>query len=437
MLKQLYTLIGFAVVMLVVSLLITIVTQMVSSLLGLRGKNLADALEVMMVKIAPVIPNDQVRQLVREILTHPVISDSTMSMVTRWWDRLPLLSWLRQRWKMASAIRPDELYDILKAIKRDAPSALESASAVAPALRTWEQAAATVIDQLDATAPAGTKAAVAAVTNRIETIVGDDIGQAEELIQHYATATDAAFVNLEKWFNSAQDRAQQWFTLHTRWITIAAAFVAAFVLQLDTIDLLKRISTDSDLRTKLVAASGTIQQQADKVLKDDQRTIIDQGLHKAVIAKLAVTYKSLPDLDHEGDFATMDEAKTWLSQKLASNNEKDSIIANYERLVNAARLEAYLATMQKLVGATGIDLLPSPYPLTLSPGWTRHHWLPHLFVTNGEWSWPKRRLLGILLSAALLSLGAPFWYNILKSLTNLRPTLANAIEKNPKQSGPP
>src|SRR6185369_16455765 len=118
MLKQLDTLIGFAVVMLVVSLLITIVTQMVSSLLGLRGKNLADALEVMMVKIAPVIPNDQVKQLVREILTHPVISGSTMSMVTRRWDRVPILSWLRQRWKMASAIRPDELYDILKAIKR-------------------------------------------------------------------------------------------------------------------------------------------------------------------------------------------------------------------------------------------------------------------------------------------------------------------------------
>ncbi|MFN2622403.1 MAG: hypothetical protein ABR611_06115 [Chthoniobacterales bacterium] len=421
MLKQLDTLIGFAVVMLVVSLLITIITQMVSSLLGLRGKNLADALEVMMFKIAPKIPNDQVKKLVQEVLTHPVISDSAMSMERRWGDRLWILKWLRQKWKMASAIRPDELYEILKAVKTDPPAAPANGAAADSAVETWQQAAGAIIKQLDATAPAGTKAAITAVTNQIETIVGDDISHAKELIQRYATATDAAFVNLEKWFNSAQDRAQQWFTLHTRWITIGAAFMAAFVLQLDTIDLLKRISTDSDLRTKLVAASGTIQEQAGKVLKDDQRTVIDQTMHKAVIDKLSGSYKSLPDLTHTGDFATMDAAKTWLSEKLASNNEKDAIVAEYERLVNAAKLDAYLDTMQKLVGATGINLLPSPYP----------------HISKGEWSWPKRRLLGILLSAALLSLGAPFWYNALKSLTNLRPTLASAIEKNPKQSGPP
>src|SRR5664279_3530014 len=116
MLKQLDTLIGFAVVMSVVSLIITIVTQMVSSLLGLRGKNLADALQVMMLKIAPNIARRSVKDLVQNILTHPVISDSAMSMETRWSDRVPALKWLRQRWKIASAIRPDELYDILKQI---------------------------------------------------------------------------------------------------------------------------------------------------------------------------------------------------------------------------------------------------------------------------------------------------------------------------------
>ena len=142
---------------------------------------------------------------------------------------------------MTSAIRPGELYEVLKAIKDDAPSVVEGCAAAATTVQTSQQAASEIIAQLDAKAPAGTKAAIAAVTNKIETIVGNDISQAKELIQRYATATDAAFINLEKWFNSAQDRAQQWFTLHMRWITIGAAIVAAFVLQLDTIELLKRI----------------------------------------------------------------------------------------------------------------------------------------------------------------------------------------------------
>jgi hypothetical protein len=247
--------------------------------------------------------------------------------------------------------------------------------------------------------------------------------------------TDASFVNLEKWFNSAQDRAQQWFTLHTRLITVAAAFIAAFVLQLDTIALIKRLSTDADLRAKLVAVSGPIQQQADKILDDTQRAVIAQAMHQAAIAKLAKTYTLPTGLGDHPDFPSMDEAKGWLATQLASDPQRDQIISSYERLITNAKLDAYLATMQKLVSTSGLELLPNPYPLELSPGWTAGRWLPHLFITNGDWSWPKRRLLGILVSAALLSLGAPFWYNTLKSLTNLRPTLANAIEKNPAQAG--
>jgi hypothetical protein len=37
--------------------------------------------------------------------------------------------------------------------------------------------------------------------------------------------------------------------------------------------------------------------------------------------------------------------------------------------------------------------------------------------------WPQ--IPGVLATAALLSLGAPFWFNMLKQLTNLRPILAN------------
>jgi len=43
-----------------------------------------------------------------------------------------------------------------------------------------------------------------------------------------------------------------------------------------------------------------------------------------------------------------------------------------------------------------------------------------LFLFNNN-----RNFLGILLTAAFLSLGAPFWYNALKNLSNLRSTVAN------------
>ena len=58
----------------------------------------------------------------------------------------------------------------------------------------------------------------------------------------------------------------------------------------------------------------------------------------------------------------------------------------------------------------------------------------NLFVTaagrrwhHGWWTdlWPH--LLGILFSVGLLSLGAPFWFNVLKSLSNLRSRVAENI----------
>ncbi len=124
MLNQLDTLIGFAVVMAVVSLLITVVTQMVSAALGLRGKYLADALEVMIHKIDPTIA-DQMRGLGKDlakwILTHPVLSDSLLLARPTRWDNWRALAWLRGRWKAASAIRTDELFHVLQDVAGTSP----------------------------------------------------------------------------------------------------------------------------------------------------------------------------------------------------------------------------------------------------------------------------------------------------------------------------
>jgi hypothetical protein len=93
-LKQLDVLIGFVVVMAIVSLLVMIITQVISSLFGLRGKNLLAALRAMMRGIDPNLPTGTARQLAGYILTRPVISDSMLSMATKFWDKVPILACL-------------------------------------------------------------------------------------------------------------------------------------------------------------------------------------------------------------------------------------------------------------------------------------------------------------------------------------------------------
>ena len=37
-------------------------------------------------------------------------------------------------------------------------------------------------------------------------------------------------------------------------------------------------------------------------------------------------------------------------------------------------------------------------------------------------------ILGMLMTVVFLSLGAPFWYNVLKQLSNLRPAIAQKVD---------
>src|SRR6266516_6817365 len=75
MLNTIDTVIAFAVIMTVLSLLITIVVQMASAALSLRGKNLANALALTLQTIDPNI-GKQAHSLAAQIQRDPIFSDS-------------------------------------------------------------------------------------------------------------------------------------------------------------------------------------------------------------------------------------------------------------------------------------------------------------------------------------------------------------------------
>jgi len=75
MLSTLDTVIAFAVIMTVLSLLITIIVQMVSAAFSLRGKNLANALALTFQTIDPNI-GKHAHFLAAQILRDPILSDS-------------------------------------------------------------------------------------------------------------------------------------------------------------------------------------------------------------------------------------------------------------------------------------------------------------------------------------------------------------------------
>src|ERR1700753_2477087 len=99
--QHLATVIDFAVVMLGASLLITIFTQTVSGLFAYRGSNLRWGLQTLFRHVNPRLTCQASRALAENVLTHPILSDSSLSHFAD----VPVLGPATRRWRLASAIR--------------------------------------------------------------------------------------------------------------------------------------------------------------------------------------------------------------------------------------------------------------------------------------------------------------------------------------------
>jgi len=92
---------------------------------------------------------------------------------------------------------------------------------------------------------------------------------------------------------------------------------------------------------------------------------------------------------------------------VANGGAGEGYAAQRELLGSADRLRSLLSDQMSF------RLIPDPYP---DPFY--EYWKP-------SWS----HLCGILVTGILISLGAPFWFNALKTLCNLRPSVASRVEK--------
>lgn len=304
MLVYLDTLIGFAAVMLLISLIVTILTQMVSELVNHRGSNLRWGLKTLFENIDPVLYPQltaSANRLAHEVLTHPLISDSWLSglWAVQWIEKAPLAGKLLGRLRLASAIRSNELTNILKQIASCAapPGVLAPLTAA-----EWAALQADIVALLAAPNPASARAlspAAGVAAAAFSAIAGQ---AATPLLRESVSAIRGTAWKLEAWFGSMMDRVAQKFTMYMRLWTVLFAGAFALATGLSSTSLLSQL---------------------------------------------------------------------------------------YAHGAGAAR--------------GGFDILKSHWPARPDAAY----------------------IAGVLITAALLSLGAPFWFNALKSMTNLRPILAS------------
>src|SRR5207245_8474793 len=101
-------LLAFVVIITGVSLLVTALNQMISASLGLRGSHLRWAIKTLLSSLDPGL-KEHANIISEKVLYHPLISDSAFS-------RFDCA--LFRRWKLASAIRQEELISVLQLLAK-------------------------------------------------------------------------------------------------------------------------------------------------------------------------------------------------------------------------------------------------------------------------------------------------------------------------------
>jgi hypothetical protein len=406
MLLYLDTLIGFSVVMLLISLLITILTQMVSSLVNHRGSNLRWGLKTLFEHVDPALYPKlaaNANRLAHEVLRHSLISDSWFSELkaVRWLQKVPVVNAVLGRAQLASAIRPAELTNILRQIAATSgkPGVLEKLEDV-----DWAALKVEIAALLAAPNPAAERDVSQAVDMAAAAVhaVGDQART--PLLQGSFNALRGAAGKLEGWFGSMMDRVAQKFSMYMRIWTVLFASAFALATGLNTISLLGDLYNNSVLRNSLAGAAQQATTTAGTVL--DKGNSLAAGLTGAL--KQATQDATAAGAPQPPEIQTTAEGIAWIQAHVPAG----------QRAAALSRFDASSAAASQKVLQDAAQNAPKTSALASQAGFDilKSRWPPKPDATY---------LGGVLITAALLSLGAPFWFNALKSLANLRPILAS------------
>lgn len=443
MLKNLDTVIAFATVMLLLSLLVTTLVQMAGAVLGLRGRNLLWGVKRLLVQIDGNL-SAHAREISDRLLRHPSVTPS----------RRP-----------AVAIRKEELVRLLTSLSEpvwlpDPPLRKKIRASLAahvkcPVMRRWlvlpfawlfphparslqlsSGAKEAIKNLLAKTVPGATPeeiARVQGVAASLSDLLPSQAQAVQSVVNQVLAQTNQLAAETNAWFDTVMDRTSDRFKLHTRYITIFLAALFAVAFHIDSLAILRQLSSDDDLRTQLVQMSG-------KVLDDGERLLAPEGSQLATKAlrKLAKD-PSQPDVASAvtslcpggdidlcfADLTTRQEGRAVLAKLIEGQRAK--ALATYEEAFTTVakdrltELGVSFESLQGYLQQTRLQIIPSSIPPWNLSGRKRDIAL---------------EILGVAMTALFLGLGAPFWYNALRRLSDLRPIVARRVDGEPPKGAP-
>jgi hypothetical protein len=380
MLKTLDILIGVATVMLLFSMAVTIVTQFVANLMQSRGKNLLQGLTGLLKQIDPNLPAEAANKIADTVLKHPLVAEANG--------------------KLGEVIHREEFTTLLMGLAAgEGAATLDAVS---------KKALEDLLAKNGVADPAGTLKNIRAASLVLEASnpeLANDVRHGMAILQE---AKSQFVAKVHGWFDQTIDRVSARFTVTARIITFIAALIVAVTVQLDTFALVNRLSVDDQFRE-------AVKNGAQKVVDASQNASGNSGAKPTTSP--TTTAAPTPAPNPTGANAP---AGSPTATPSATATPSPSNIAATGTTAPTPAASNQTPNPTPVTGSATSDVQKEYYNLLSTAG---------LITLPTDWQtwldrWTLGKIPGILLSALLLSLGAPFWYARLQDLLKLRSTVA-------------
>jgi hypothetical protein len=300
----------------------------------------------------------------------------------------------------AVAAVPDD--SLRTALEREIQASLRPLHALGQNLLTLERAGQTIAMMADSS---------------IKTALSAFLTQAGEDL-------DAFRKNVGSWFNDVMDHASGWYKRNTQYILVVIAFFLCTINNVDTVTLVGHLSSSSEMRNAALKEARAMLDAPDGA----QSSIRTGDLAQNDAGELGEPVTIAPRAGAQ----MKDQAKTLPAVAVAKDaSEKkgdapNELAEQYKKALDATKLPLWWSRSE------------------LENLWSvveRHTAKPPADKTYSiNYAWILTKFTGLLISILAVSMGAPFWFDVLNKLVNIRlsgtrpaPTSDTAAPARPAQ----
>lgn len=240
-----------------------------------------------------------------------------------------------------------------------------------------------------------------------------------------------ALKNIEDWYSDMGERASGWYKRYAQLVAFAIAFFITVGGNFDTFSIAKSLMVDDKLRDSMVKA-------ADQYSKANLPLIVNNLEVKAANTdkNIEELSKSIEELnkeiselkpEQEEEIKKKKEALEDKQTERASKQAEAEATTEELKICNNDPANCYQVQMDQLSKLSSLGL-----PIGWNTGDTRTQ-----FPYSPNTSSPLEKLFGLFITAIAVSLGAPFWFDVLNKFMNFRATLKPKSEEGQANKNAP